>query len=49
MILRQRTFILASPDHFCTVKGNTGDGKSRGSCEEDLVCLSDGSCKEPGR
>ena len=30
----------------CTVNGNTGDGTSRGSCNEGWICQSDGSCVE---
>jgi len=31
----------------CSVKGNPGDGESRGTCGEGLFCFPDGSCK-PG-
>ena len=42
-------FFPASSDKICLVKGNTGDGKNRGSCEEGLICFSDGSCKDTGK
>jgi len=30
----------------CTVNGNPGDGESRGSCGEGLICFPDGSCRK---
>ena len=29
----------------CTVLGQKGDGTERGSCEQNLLCHFDGSCK----
>ena len=32
--------------NLCTVGGNPGDGRTRGSCDEGRICQSDGSCLE---
>ena len=29
----------------CTFRGKVGNGRKRGTCEEDFLCHSDGSCK----
>ena len=29
----------------CTVKGQQGDGTERGTCEQNFLCHSDGSCQ----
>ena len=30
----------------CTANGGSGDGTTRGSCEENQVCLENGTCTE---
>ena len=29
----------------CTFRGNVGNGRTRGTCQEDFLCHSDGNCK----
>ena len=40
---------LESSNHICKVKGDAGNGKERGSCEEGRICFFDGTCRAPGR
>ena len=46
--LRINYTVPESSNHTCKVKGDAGNGTSRGSCEEGMLCFFDGSCRAPG-
>ena len=47
--LIHKFFCFSDSNQICTVKGEEGNGESRGTCDEGLICFDDGSCKELGR